>query len=228
MPIITKKDLNQLITSTITEYISKNYTVNHSTIMGADSDDINNVPWKMNLFNRQNKSITRIILNKDNLYHKNGRRVEKVNIVKLQVLKFSGIKCNTSNLDLIFKTPEILSDLMLYSLKNECYVDNLDELYKYKEIANNRRKDRITSVDKLLYYVLDKSKLSRNLLISNMDRINSTRGFKRLHQILSHRYSYQDCHTLTDYQRGFLMSIMTNMSILNTGNNSLSILTIKS
>lgn len=179
MSIITKKGLNQLITNTITEYTSKNYIVNHSTIMDVDSDDINRVPWKMDLFNYQNNSIIRIILNKDNLYHKNGRRVEKVNTVNLQVLKFSDIKCNTSNLELIFKTPEILSDLTLYSLKDECYVDNLDELYKYKEIANNRRKDKITHTDNLLRYVLDKSKLSRNLLISIMDRINSTRGFKK-------------------------------------------------
>ena len=179
MSIITKKGLNQLITNTITEYISKNYIVNHSTIMDVGSDDINRIPWKIDLFNYQDNSIIRIILNKDNLYHKNGRRVEKVNTVNLQVLKFSDIKCNAFSLELIFKTPEILSDLTLYSLKNECYVDNLDELYKYKEIANNRRKDKITSNDRLLYYVLDKSKLSRNLLISIMDRINSTHGFKK-------------------------------------------------
>lgn len=179
MSIVTKKGLNQLITNTIIEYTSKNYMVNYSTIMDADSDDINRVPWRIDLFNRQNNSTIRIILNKDNLYHKNGRRVEKVNTVNLQVLKFSDVKCNTSNFELIFKTPEILSDLMLYSLKDECYVDNLDELYKYKEIANNRRKDKITSTDSLLHYVLDKSKLSRNLLISIMDRINSTRGFKK-------------------------------------------------
>lgn len=120
-------------------------------------------------------------------------------------------------MSLFLRPPEILSDLTLYSLKDECYVDNLDELYKYKEIANNRRKDKITHTDNLLRYVLDKSKLSRNLLISIMDRVNSTRGFKKatvdsISQVLLSRlpytnrlsarisYVYNDKHGYIEYR----------------------------
>lgn len=178
MAIVTMKEINAQFNAIISDYLSKGWVISPFTSGGSYSDEFGHVDL---LHPKRKSTVTRIWLMKGHYSLEDASdKYKYCNSMSTLVINAREYTWNGSythhTLWPDYGT-SVLEKTFYEVRSNKCYSDNPEDVIKFNHINYKRYiAQRVESDD---YKVIDISKLSRNFIISVMDKITSQKGFKR-------------------------------------------------
>ena len=175
MAIISIKDIFRHYNSVIKSFMDQGYIISPITMYGC----YHYVDGYTDLVNlNDNKNFIRIFIMRE--YYSDGPSYDsksfKYSITKILAKKYEF----DGKFKPISARPDcgkLISEKLFYQIKeNYLYADTLDDLKQIREIHRKRKESRRKVSDVKSYPI---NKLSAEFIDSIMERINSTRGFKR-------------------------------------------------